>query len=74
MHAPIAIPDTRLADVLDPQLQFSLLATLRLVNIKGPVDLQRRASPARRYLPVAYDPVHKFPLAGRLQSFFDSTS
>jgi len=60
--------------VLNPQLQFGLLTMLRLVDIQGSVDLQSRASPTYRDLPVASDRVHMFPLADRPQSFFDRTS
>jgi hypothetical protein len=74
MHAPISIPNPCLANVSDPQLQFSLLAAFRLVDIERPVDLQHRTGPAGGYLPVGPDLVDKRTLAGRLQSFFDSTS
>jgi hypothetical protein len=74
MNAPIAIPHPRLADVLDLQLQFGLLAAPRLVDIKRPVDLQHRTCAPDRDLPVGLDRVDKLALAGKLQSFFDSTS
>jgi hypothetical protein len=41
MHAPVAIPDARLADLLDPQLESGLLAALGLVAVKRPVDPER---------------------------------
>jgi hypothetical protein len=66
MHAPISIPDACLANVSDPQLQFSLLAAFRLVDIKRPVDLQNSTGPACGYVPVGPDLVDKRTLAGRL--------
>ncbi|BCH57682.1 hypothetical protein RvVAR0630_03060 [Agrobacterium vitis] len=74
MHTTIAIAYSRLADILDLQLQFGLIAALGRVDIKGPVDLQDGACASDRNLPVRLDPVDKITLAVRPQSFFDSTS
>ncbi len=74
MHTPIAVAHPCLADVFDLQLQFGLLAAPGLVDIKRPVNLQHRTCAPDRNLPVCLDRVDKLAPAGRLQSFFDSTS
>lgn len=74
VNTTVAIPHPCLAYIPDLQLQFGLLATLGLVDIKSPIDLQHGASAAHRNLPVCLDRVDKLAFAGRPQSFFDSTS
>lgn len=70
MDTTVSIADTSLADVLDLQLQFGLLAVPGLVDLKRPVDLQNRARAPDRDLPVRLDHVDKLAFAGRPQSFF----
>ena len=74
MHTPVAAAYPRLADILDLQLQLGLLATPGLVDIVRAVDFQHRACTPDRNLPVRLDRVDKLALAGRPQSFFESTS
>lgn len=73
MHTPVAVAYPRLADILDLQLQLSLLATPGLVDIERAVDFQHRACTPDRNLPVRLDRVDKLALAGRPQSFLEST-
>jgi len=68
MNATITVTHPCLADVFDLQLQLGLLAARGLVDIKRPVNLQHRTCAPD------LDRVDKLALAGRLQSFFDSTS
>jgi len=42
VHTTVAIAYPCLADVLDPQLQFGLLAAPGLVDVQRPIDLQHR--------------------------------
>ena len=74
VHTTVAVAHPRLANVLDPQLQFGLLAAPGLVDIQRPLDLQHRTCTPDRDLPVRLDRVDKLALAGRPQSFFDRTS
>src|SRR5690554_6562279 len=74
MHPPIPISDAGLADLLDPQLQVGLITALALVVVKRPVDPKRIARLADRDIPRLPHLIDKGPLAGRPQSFFDSTS
>lgn len=74
MHTPVAVAYPRLADVLDLQLQLGLLTAPGLVDIQRPVDFQHRACTPDRNLPIHFQRVDKLALAGRPQSFFESTS
>lgn len=74
MDTTVSMAHTCLADVLDLQLKFGLLATPGLVDIKRSLDLRNRARAPDRDLPVRLDRVNKLALAGRPQSFFESTS
>ncbi len=74
MNTAIAVAHPCLADVPDLQLQLGLLAAPGLVDIQRPIDLQHRTCAPDRDLPVRRDRVDKLALAGRPQSFFDSTS
>jgi hypothetical protein len=65
VHTPIAIPDTRLTDLLDPLLEIGLAAALGLVDIKRSIDPEGRTGAPDRNLPVAPKLVDKFTLAGR---------
>jgi hypothetical protein len=55
-----------LADALDPLLEISLVAALRLVNVKCSIDPTGRAGALDRDLPVAAQFVDKYAFAARL--------
>lgn len=40
MHAPIAVADPDLADLLDPELEIGLLAAFWLIGVEGAVNPQ----------------------------------
>jgi transcriptional regulator with XRE-family HTH domain len=68
MHPAVAVAHARLADLFDPQLQSGLLAALALVVVERPVDPQRIACLADRYLPGLPHLIDEGSLASRPQS------
>lgn len=64
----ISVPYSRLADLLDALLQLGLRATLRLLDVKSPIDPEGGAGTPGRHLPIAANRVDKLPLARRPQS------
>jgi hypothetical protein len=65
MYTPIAIPDPRRADLLDPELEIGLLAALGLVGVEGTIDPQDVAGPTHRHLPDLPHLIHKLAPASR---------
>src|ERR1700744_1013590 len=74
MNAPIAVSHARLGDLLYSLFEVGLTAALRLVDIKRPINLERRTGSPDRRLPIRSNLVDKLTLAGRPHSFFESTS
>jgi hypothetical protein len=68
MDTPISVTDTRRRDLLDPLLQGSLIAALRLVVIERGVDPKTGTGAPDRHLPVLADLIDKTAAASRLQS------
>ena len=74
MDAPVAVPDARLANLLDPGFKAGLLAATRFVMIGGPIEFQDAARPSDRDAPFIANRRRQLALASRPYSFRRMTS
>src|SRR5215468_11926274 len=74
MHAPIAVANPRLADLLDPSFEHGLSGAARLVVVGGRVEQQHPTGPSDRHIPLPTHLVHQLALPHRPQSFRRMTS